>query len=352
MTIKIYIPSDIEFPLEKKSLFILVRPFYRYNGWSQFGDTFKKWKLNPDKLKLVNDLQVADVMLIPYPINYYYDMNQINIIKHYNSLCEKYKLKAFGYIAGDYGMKYPEFKYITYYRLGGNKSNLSNKNKGLPAALSDQNKTLFGTDGIDYRKKKSKPVIGFCGHATSNRLIYFHQTFKYLSENLNRFLNDTTRIDYEPFFQSAFHRHRLLKIIQGSKNIITKFIFRGKYRAGAKSKEEYYSSTLEYYNNIKESDYILCIRGAGNFSIRFYETLMMGRIPIFINTDCILPLEEHINWKDHVVWIEWEQISRINEIIYEFHKNIEPEQFVALQAKNRKLWKSKLQPKFMIQTLI
>ena len=32
-------------------------------------------------------------------------------------------------------------------------------------------------------------------------------------------------------------------------------------------------STLEYYNNIRESDYVLCLRGGGNYSRRLYETL-------------------------------------------------------------------------------
>ena len=331
---------------------MLVRPFYTDVGWSLYEDTFKNWKLDEKTIQLVNDLDAADVLLVPYPINYYYDKDCINIISHYNSLCEKYKLKAFGYIAGDQGMGYPEFEHITYFRLGGNKSKLSKNNKGLPAALSDQNKRLFGTEDIVIRQKESKPVIGFCGHATPNIFTYFYQTFQYLTENLNRFLEDTNRIDYEPYFQSAFQRYKILQVLEGSENLITKFIFREKYRGGAKSEEEYHSTTLEYYNNIKDSDYVLCMRGAGNFSIRLYETLMMGRIPIFVNTDCILPLENHINWKDHVVWVEWEERNRINEIIYEFHKNILSEQFKELQTENRNLWKKKLQPNFMIQNLI
>ena len=330
----------------------MVRPFYTDSGWSLYGDTFKKWKLDDKTIQLVNDLDTADVLLIPYPINYYYDKDCINIINYYNSLCEKHKIKAFGYIAGDQGMRYPEFDHITYFRLGGNKSKLSKNNQGLPAALSDQIKIIFGTEDIILREKGPKPVIGFCGHATLNIFTYFYQTFQFFIENLNRFLEDTNRIDYEPYFQSALQRYKLLKILESSENLITNFIFREKYRGGARSEEEYHSTTLEYYNNIKDSDYVLCIRGNGNFSIRFYETLMMGRIPVFINTDCILPFEKQINWKNHVVWVEWEEINRINEIIFEFHKNIHPKKFKELQNKNRKLWKNKLQPKFMIKNLL
>ena len=66
---------------------------------------------------------------------------------------------------------------------------------------------------------------------------------------------------------------------------------------------------MEFYENMVSSDYIVCVRGGGNFSVRLYETLAMGRIPIFINTDCLLPLNKSIDWKKHVVWIEREDID-------------------------------------------
>ena len=105
---------------------------------------------------------------------------------------------------------------------------------------------------------------------------------------------------------------------------------------------------IEYYYNIRESDYILCLRGKGNFSIRFYETLLMGRIPIFINTDCLLPLMNHINWTEHVVWIEWEERHQIGEIVAKFHDNLSREDFSQLQLNNRKLWLKKLKPSYIL----
>ena len=42
-----------------------------------------------------------------------------------------------------------------------------------------------------------------------------------------------------------------------------------------------------------------------------YETLALGRIPVFINTDCTLPFSNIIEWDKHVVWIEKEDIINI-----------------------------------------
>ena len=94
----------------------------------------------------------------------------------------------------------------------------------------------------------------------------------------------------------------------------------------------------EFYNNIDNTDYTLCVRGTGNFSARFYETLALGRIPIFINTDCILPFDDIIDWKKHVIWIEQNEIADINSIILEFHNSLNLDSFTCIQNNNRQIW--------------
>jgi hypothetical protein len=92
------------------------------------------------------------------------------------------------------------------------------------------------------------------------------------------------------------------------------------------------------------SDYILCARGKGNFSFRLYETLSCGRIPVFINTDCVLPYDFEINWKEFCVWVEEEDIDSIAKRVAEFHNALTPEGFTAIQRKCRKLWEDRLSP--------
>ncbi len=55
---------------------------------------------------------------------------------------------------------------------------------------------------------------------------------------------------------------------------------------------------ISYYN---KSEFCFCPRGTGNFSIRFYETLYYGRIPVIIDTDIILPFENIIEWNKYIV---------------------------------------------------
>jgi hypothetical protein len=100
----------------------------------------------------------------------------------------------------------------------------------------------------------------------------------------------------------------------------------------------------EYVQNIADSDYVLCARGAGNFSYRLYETLSCGRIPVFIDTDCVLPLESLIDWKQYCVWVDEWDLSRIGDRVAGFHASLTPAEFVERQRACRRLWETHLAP--------
>ena len=68
----------------------------------------------------------------------------------------------------------------------------------------------------------------------------------------------------------------------------------------------------------------------------------MGRIPVFVNTDCLLPLENQINWQNHCVWVESNDSKTIIERIQSFHRKLPESDFKKLQYSNRKLWVDKL----------
>jgi len=145
---------------------------------------------------------------------------------------------------------------------------------------------------------------------------------------------------FEPqvLYPSTLRRNKVLNHLSNSSMVQSDFIIRDKYRAGAQSEKDRRVSTLEFFNNLRNTDYTICIRGGGNFSVRIYETLAVGRIPLFINTDCVLPLDMMVDWKQHVVWVEEADISRIDEILSDFHASIHPDDFVQMQLNNRKLW--------------
>jgi hypothetical protein len=349
--LKIYIANK-NIPIQnKKNLFILTRPFLNDNKWQFNQLEFDKNNLSVNNFQYELDIKKADVILLPFSINFYFKTEKKELLEEINTICKLQNSKAYGYISGDFGAQFPEFSNIIYLRQGGFKSQLSNKNKGFIVGLSDHFQRLYQKETITPTLKKEVPIIGFCGHASLSSLKKAKEITKCLIENGKRFFQNPFNKVYEPFFASAYERAKLLQYLEQSNQVKTNFIYREKYRGGAITEKERVVTTFEYYNNILESDYILCVRGAGNFSVRFYETLMLGKIPVFVNTDCLLPFEDEIDWKKHVVWVEWKDRKKIAQIVADFHVNLSANEFVHLQISNRKLWKVTLSVERMLGML-
>ncbi|MES2812686.1 MAG: exostosin family protein [Bacteroidota bacterium] len=347
---KIYIPHTSYTVRDKRELFILTRPFFKNNNWIDDNDLKSEWNLD-NRFVLASSIKESDLVLFPFSVNDYLKKNKFEEIKKANDELVRNNKQGYAYVSDDFGLSFPDFSNLIYFRLGGFSKQLSQNNKGFPVSLSDHFQRIFQKETITPVVKRELPVIGFCGHATTAILKRFKELAKCLKENVRRFIQNPFRKDWENLFASAYERAKLLKYFENFSLVQTNFIYRNHYRAGAQLEKERTQTTIEYYNNIANSDYVLCVRGAGNFSVRFYETLMMGKIPIFVNTDCLLPFENQINWKQHVVWIEWKDRKNIAQMVSDFHKQLSNDDFIQMQLNNRKLWKETLSVKGMLEMI-
>jgi hypothetical protein len=337
---RVYIPREHLTFKKERDLSPLARPFYYSGEWQISVDNLRRWKV-PGEWMLCGKIEDAEILLFPMDANYYYK----NKWKWLAGLCKMAfdkGLYSFILVTGDYGEVFPDIPGLTYFRMGGFASQLSSNNKGFPVMLSDHLEIRYQTDDIAPVPWEEKPKIGFCGNASPSLIKAGKEYFKYIIENTRRFTKNPLRKDYEPLFASARERWKILCELEQSPLIETNFIYRDQYRGGARTVDELEKTTNEYYTNIRESAYVLCVRGAGNFSVRLFETLMMGRIPIFINTDCVLPLEDEIEWRKHVVWVEEINPDKIVEITLNFHNSFTEDGFAELQKSNRSIWLDQL----------
>ena len=72
--------------------------------------------------------------------------------------------------------------------------------------------------------------------------------------------------------------------------------------------------------------------------MRLYETLCLGRIPLLINTDCILPFENIIDWK-LCLWVDENDINKIGQIILDFHSSMSNDEFKEIDKVQRNMGK-------------
>lgn len=215
---------------------------------------------------------------------------------------------------------------------------------GMPAFFHDPVRLYF-EGRLPIRQKRDQPTIGFCGQAKGKPL----SIGKWVSQTLTmRVLHSAGRSPYvpPPILPPYWLRLKAIKRLRSTSGIATDFVIRDQYRAGVKKTADRlnpaHQSNLDYMHNIANTDYTLCVRGAGNYSVRFYHTLSLGRIPILINTDCVLPLDSVMEWKQHCVWVELHEIDHIGEMVVDFHASMSPENFVERQHACRTLWEKQL----------
>lgn len=101
-----------------------------------------------------------------------------------------------------------------------------------------------------------------------------------------------------------------LEYLKKSDILDKNFIYREGFRKG---------DLTSYIENLNTSEFCFCPRGLGNFSIRFYECIYYGRIPVVLDTDIILPFSNYIDWNKYIVISE--KIEELPEKIYNFWKN-------------------------------
>lgn len=324
-----------------KSLFSLARPFLKSSRLTE--------QFNLLGVHRVEEMSNADLVIISEPLGERKDLVAYKKLEQINKFCGDVGIKAFAMVAGDFGKVHPTFNNIVYFRLGGFRSQLDESNRALFPVFRDPIVDVFDGESITAREWTSTPVVGFCGHATNSKVKYLYERSKLFRENLRRLVeNDWT---FEPMFSSAFERFRILAALKGSNEVRTNFLLREHYRAGATDEEARRRTAREYFENIRTSDYVLCLRGAGNFSVRFFETLAMGRIPVLVDTDCMLPLEDEIEWNRHAVIVPWSQRNDIVNQVARFHKKLTKNGFLDIQLRNRQCWATKLTPLYFLMKI-
>lgn len=208
--------------------------------------------------------------------------------------------------------------------------------------------TTYLDSQIHIRQKQAKPVVGFCGYAPPLGMPFNQRklkaSFRWVAHQLGL---TKFRPNLTGFAARARALHFLSKSSLVSANLLIRdqfaFDYRGVLLPGG-DQNSALKSRQEFISNMLESDYILCARGAANCSIRFYESLSCGRIPILIDTDCVLPYDFAIAWKDYCVWVNETDISHVAEKVAEFHDRLSPKDFIDLQYECRQLWNRWVSP--------
>jgi hypothetical protein len=207
----------------------------------------------------------------------------------------------------------------------------------FPAWSQDLLEKYFNSQ-LSIRRKRAKPIVGFCGFSVSRTLKTYLKFFLHWSEKL--------------FVQRKIPRYHIghvlrtlaLSVLSKSRLIEANFVERDRLFFHEPNLALQEKIQQEFVQNMRNSDYVFCCRGSGNYSFRFYEALCCGRIPVFLNTNCVLPYDFEIDWKKYCVWVDESELPFIAEKIAEFHDNLSPQEFIDLQHECRRIWEERISP--------
>lgn len=271
----------------------LLLPFFSEHVLQKDNDfkNSQKWKASIEQHITYTTKEKCDVFLFPEKLNHK--------IGNYIFEARKYNKKILAFYNDDNDKPSNLDSSVALFRTSLFKSKQKNNEYAMPAWSQDFNDIV----SFKCREKKEKPVVSFCG-----------------------------------FFSNPI-RKNCIETLKNNNQIQTNFIIRKNFWGGSPHNQQV---RTEYVKNMINSDFVLCARGAGNFSYRFYEALSCGRIPIFVNTDCVLPCENKINWRDVCMFVE--QPENINKVIHTYWNNLTNEKYQKMQNTIREIYLNYISP--------
>lgn len=344
-SLKIYI-GNITYQLQHRSSLIdPLKPLIPEKNLNKYG-------LSSIPIEIVKDASISDCYFLPFCWNYYLSGNNKPVAEQMIKEASDKDKKIFIWFTGDEFISLPQGDHIIGLYTGPYFSRVS-KQKIIPLPIVIKDPILnFDNKTIIKQNYSVKPIVGFCGQVDNHIFISLLKTIRRISQKFKYFLN-WSPIFIDSVIPPTKLRKDILDKLEQCNNIQTCFIRRNRYK-GKKLVNGNFDTNIkaDFINNIKNTDYTVCIRGSGNFSTRFYETLALGRIPLFINTDCMLPFSNQIDWKKHLVWVANDEIFDIENKIINFHNSLGVESFLQLQNENRALWEKYFQFSGFLNQLI
>lgn len=324
--IKVYIYKIID---KKPYLDILYPNLGVYKGGGSLNVGVFNLVKDPFVEIVLNPLS-ADFFLIPH--SYFLINNLKDYIFSFVSLARKYNKKIIVIATGDKSDDISIPNSIVL-RMSQYKQKLKSNEIIIPAYIHD-----LGFTGVGFREKSSTiPIVGFCGWAD------FSNNFQKIKFSIKNILIHIYKGSV--YKKGVYFRRKVIKAFLMSSKIQTNFIIRKTYSGNTKTLAlPIEIAEKEYRENIISSDFVLVVKGDGNYSNRFYEVLSLGRIPILIDTDTPLPLENEIDYSKFVLRVSWREIKNTPNIVSNFYKSLTSKEFKSMQQEARNIFEKKLNP--------
>jgi len=293
---------------------------------------FRDYSFDISQYSLVDEIEKADFIMVPYRYNVLKG-GYIGIFNEYVKLAEKKGKPLFVDGTGD--IEYPiSYKNAAVLRIGGYRSTKAQNDIHMPF-YADDLLEKYCSGKLQPRKREKTPIVGFSGWAKLSLL----QNIRSLTKELPLRIAGLVNKDLYSKRKGVFIRRKVLRILENSDLVKTNFIKRGSYSGNVKTAEgDMGKMRKDFVNNLLSSDYGLAVRGDANASVRLYEVMSMGRIPVILDTDMVFPMSDTVDYSEFSLVVDLKDLDNISEKIREFHDSLSDEEFLNMQKRSREVF--------------
>lgn len=294
---------------------------------------------NKPLVEIVSEQQ-ADFFLFPYDYNFVLSKPVVrNMFENFIYKARKLNKPLIVFFMGDLDIEF-DLTNAVIFRVSSYRFKIKKNEIIVPWPIEDLGKKWKWEELL--RPKTEKPTVGFCGFA---QLTNPRHLFSYWIKNLYFEIKSVMSKNdcWLAKRGGIYFRQKAISILKASNKIENNFIIRD-YFSGHTSTISKPFATLrdEYIRNLIRSDIILSVKGSGNYSLRFYETLSMGRIPLFIDSESVLPLEETIDYDSFIIRVNFRNLENLVDRAIDFWNSLTPEAYHKKQLLARQYFDSHL----------
>lgn len=291
---------------------------------------FDTYSFDTEYYMITDDIQTADMVLPPYPHVWFVRHDTAlfdECVRTAREACLPLLIDGLGDVESPIST---ENAYVL--RYGGYRF-LSKRGRIQVPLFADDLLERCRGGRLDIRKKEEgKPSVGFAGWAKLSFKQYLRTVVKELPVRLRGIFDSR----YRACTKGVLWRQKTIEILQDSSQVSLNLLARVSFSGSARTAEGSMQKLREeMVDTILQSDYALDVRGDANNSVRLFEILSLGRIPVIVDTERNFPFGDKIDYSSFALIVDFRDIKRLPERIAEFHKNISPERFEQMQRNAR-----------------
>ena len=198
----------------------------------------------------------------------------------------------------------------------------------VPPKVDSFNEGFDSKEVIPWRSTPKISFMGWSAFVGWSENLKQQQSAASQEQKLQTNVKDRTYVFPTPINIGVILRKRAMDLLENDPRIESNFIVNDRYFYQHDQSIQT-DKRKRYLESIRDTHYVLTIRGSGNYSIRLFETFAAGRIPVMIDSNQYLPYEDVIPWQELGVWVPFDKFESITDLFFDYHKNLGEKGFAA-----------------------